>query len=77
MGTRPFLTICPRRLPKLIDRVEHGETLTLTRRGKPVARRAQCRAAAWTVEGPELAGGRFRRDAGLASQWLRARSSRQ
>lgn len=26
------------RLSELIDRVEHGETLTLTRHGKPVAR---------------------------------------
>ncbi len=25
-------------LPQLLERVEHGETITITRRGKPVAR---------------------------------------
>jgi prevent-host-death family protein len=36
-------------LSELISRVEAGETVAVTRRGKPVARLVQC-----TVEGPSM-----------------------
>jgi prevent-host-death family protein len=39
-------------LPQLLERVEHGETITITRHGKPVARLVP---AAPTAPRPEIA----------------------
>jgi prevent-host-death family protein len=39
-------------LPKLLERVEHGETFTITRHGKPIARLVPAVA---TVERPDVA----------------------
>ena len=37
-------------LPRLLDSVERGETITITRHGKPVARLVPVRARRMTVE---------------------------